>query len=305
MKNTLKFRKLLFITIIGLFIGCSANSSEEDPAVVDPDPIDPPPVSTVEVSTFAALQAADGLTMDSSGNLFAANYGQSKVYKVATDGSISVLIENQPGAAGMAFDSQGKLLLARYASSDIVSITAQGTVGSTIANGVAAPIAVAFDSSGNIYTNNNVNSAVTKIDSNGNKVVISHTINNNSSVTLDDNDNIYVSDYDSGRIIKIDANTSAITTFVNLPINGGVGFIIYSHGNFYATAIGEHTIYKISMEGVAERIAGIKGTAGLINGNGDVARFNKPNGIVASADGKTLYVAQAESGGAIRVITGF
>ncbi|AXG69740.1 virginiamycin B lyase [Kordia sp. SMS9] len=306
-------------------LGCSDSSSDDitptipmedsgtdpvDPAdpvdPVDPDPVDPadPTPSSVQVSTYASILAPDGLTIDSNGILFAASYGTSKVYKIDTDQSVSLFAENQPGAAGMIFNDQGKLYLARYNVSDIVELSDQGVVTQTIATNVLGTIALALDDVGNVYTNNNVNNAVTKIDPSGAKLTISHSIYNNSSVTLDADNNMYVSDYVSGQIIKIDAQTNAVSSFVNLPINGGVGFIIYVNGVFYATAIADHVVYKIDAQGNAEIIAGSKGIAGSLDGNGDEARLNTPNGIVASADGNTLYVAQGGSG-SIRMITGF
>ena len=316
MKNTITLPKAIILLLMLIpLISCSDSSS--DPMEVIPvnpigdggedptDPVDPPSSSSVQVATYAAIKAADGLAVDSNGNLFASSYGTSKVYKIDTNQAISVFIENQPGAAGIVFNDQNELCLARYNVSDIVKISDQGVLTTTIADGVLGTIALVFDTDGNLYTNNNVNSTVTKIDANGVKTIINHTLYNNSSVTLDTNNNMYVSDYDSGKIIKIDAQTNTVSSFVNLPINGGVGFIMYSNDYFYATALADNVIYKIDMQGVAEIIAGIEGVAGSVNGNGDVATFNTPNGIAVSADGNTLYVAQQGGSGAIRVITGF
>ncbi|MBV1922532.1 MAG: hypothetical protein KUG68_00735, partial [Flavobacteriaceae bacterium] len=67
----------------------------------------------------------------------------------------------------------------------------------------------------------------------------------------------------------------------------------------------EGTVYQIDSVGNAERIAGIPGVSGTTDGDGNTATFNRPIGIVASEDGKTLYVAQNGGDGAIRVLTGF
>jgi hypothetical protein len=306
MKKTSQISHAFLVTLFISFLGCSSNSPDSDSITVNPDPVDSTPTSTVQVTTYATVEAADGLARDSNGILYAANYRESKLYKITQDGTVSTFIQNQPGAAGMTFDNQGTLLLARYNNSDIVKISNQGVVTEIVASSIAAPIALAYDSHGNLNTNNNFNGAITKIDLNGNKTSMNISLHNNSSITVDDDDNLYVSDYDSGRIIKIDASTSEISTFTTLPVTtGGVGFIIHSNGSFFATAIRDHAIYKIDINGAFERIAGIPGVAGSMDGNGDEARFNKPNGIVTSSDGKTLYVAQAGSGGAIRVITGY
>ncbi|WP_430411832.1 hypothetical protein [Kordia sp.] len=316
MKNVLTIVKTVILIFISIpMLSCSDSSSDTidimspnpDTGQNPTDPTDPvdPPTSSVQVTTLTSLKAADGLAIDSNDNLFAASYGTSKVYKIDANQAVSVFIENQPGAAGMIFNDQNELCLARYNVSDIVKISDQGVVTGTLVSNVPGTIALASDTNGNLYTNNNTIGTITKIDTSGNKTTINHTIINNSSVTLDGDNNIYVSDYESGKIIKIDAQTNTVSTFTNLPITGGIGFIIYSNGYFYATAITDNVIFKINMQGVATIIAGKKGVAGSVNGNGDVATFNTPNGIVTSTDGNTLYVAQHGGSGAIRVITGF
>lgn len=276
--------------------------SEDDQDSVTITPVQP---SSVQVTTIATLNAADGLALDEFGNIFASNYNNDIVYKIDTDHNISTFISNQDGAAGITFDGQGFIYLARYESRDIVKISADGSSIEPYASGVAAPIGIAFDSDGNLFTNNNVNNSITKIDINGNKSVQSISINNNSSVAVDENNNKYVTDYNSGRIIKIDATTNQESVFTNLPISGGVGYIIYSNGNFYATAVTDQLIFKIDTNGQHEIIAGIQSKVGVKDGNGNVATFNRPIGIAASPDGKTLYVGQNGGSGAIRVITGF
>lgn len=278
-------------------------SGEDDQQSIDLSPVPP---SDVTVTTYAVVLGADGLAMDANGNLYAANYGQSTVYKVDTEKNVSTFLSNQPGAAGMALDNEGNLYLATYRTNQISRIALANNDTEAFASGIAAPIALEFDSEGNLWTNNNVNNAVTKIDREGNSSTITIDIYNNSSLTLDDNDNVYVSDYASGRIIKIDAATGEQTQFASLPLSsGGVGFIIYADGYFYATAIADAVVFMIDGDGQSEIIAGKQGETGNKDGDGNQARFERPIGIVAADDGRTLYVAQQGGAGAIRVITGF
>lgn len=281
----------------------NGDDNEDDQANLTLSPVLP---SEVNVTTYAVVLGADGLTMDSEGNLYAANYALSTVYKIDKQKTVSTFLENQPGAAGMDLDDNGNLYLATYSTNQISKISLDDNTSEVYAGSVAAPIGLAFDSDGNLWTNNNVNSAVTKIDSEGNKTVITIDIYNNSSLTVDNNDHIYVSDYGSGRIIKIDSQTGDQSQFTSLPLNsGGVGFVLYADGYFYATAIADGVIFMIDVEGNAEIIAGKQGASGDKDGDGNQARFDRPLGIVASEDGQTLYVAQQGGAGVIRVITGF
>ncbi len=260
----------------------------------------------IRVSTYAVIKAGDGLTIDLAGNLYAANFGQSKVYKIDNNAVVSAFISNQPGSAGMVFDDQGILNLANYNSAQIVRIDQSGNVLNVLASGVANPIALDFNSQGVLFTNNNYNNAITSISQAGVKNIIYTSTFNNSSLTLDENDNVYVSDYNSGVIKKIDSQTRSESTFTTLPIvNGGIGFIIYSHGYFFASAISDNVIYMIDEKGNYKKIAGTEGVSGKADGTGDVATFDKPNGMVTSADGKTLFVAQQGNHFGIRKITGY
>lgn len=277
--------------------------TEDDQDSVSVTPTAP---SLVQVSTYAtSVFAGDGLAIDSSENLYATNYWDDIVYKIDTNQTVTIFSNNHDGAAGMVLDSNDNIYLARYEAFDIVKLDSDGNTIEVVANQIAAPIALDFDSNGNIYTNNNVNNAITKIDPQGNKTIIPVGIYNNSSVTIDDNDNIYVSDYDSGIIKRIDAVTNEETTFANLPLNNGsgIGFIIYSDGYFYATSIGDNTVLMIDSDGVSEIIAGLQGIEGQTDGNGDVATLTSPNAIVASEDGRTLYIVSGE--GSVRKIEGF
>ncbi|MEM9647018.1 MAG: DUF5050 domain-containing protein [Bacteroidota bacterium] len=290
-------KKITLAPIISLlFISCSSDSSPEEPE-------NNPEVSSVEVSTYSSITAPDALELDDSGNLFAANYGQSQVYKIEPDRTVSTFLTDQPGAAGMAFDSEGYMYLARYDNADIVKVSPDGSNVEVFAEEVAAPIEVAFDSEGNLYTNNNVNNFITEIDSDGNKRIRSLNVFNNSSLAIDDQDNIFVSDYTSGRISRIDAETGNRSTFTTIPISqDGIGYIIFSNGKFYATAISDNVVYEIDQDGTSKIIAGKTGVSGTMDGNGNTATFSNPIGIAASKDGKTLFIGQS---GAIRMVTGF
>lgn len=305
----MKELKLVSFLILSAFlVNCSSGDSEPEPnsnptpEIPDPPAVDPSPV---QVSTFFNINAADALTLDDNGNLFATNYGTDIVYRITPDRNISTFASNQLGAAGMDFDSEGFLYLARYDVADIAKISPDGSEITQFAAAVPGPIAVEFDSQGNLFVNNNVNSAYTKIDPDGNKTRVTISSVNNSSLTLDDDDNIYISDYTTGIIHKVDAETGDQTVFANLPVTGGVGYITYSNDYFFATSLTDHQIFMIDMNGSVEVIAGQRGVTGTRNGSGDVATFHNPIGIVASSDGNTLFVAQNGGSGAIRMITGF
>ena len=133
--------------------------AEDDQDSVSVKPIEPSPI---EVTTYAtSVNAKDALIFDESGNLYASNYFQNYVRKIDTNQSVSTFLSNQNGPAGMVFDSSGAMFLARYNSSDILKISSNGSSSEVFTSGIIGPIALDFDSSGNLYTNNNTRPSIT------------------------------------------------------------------------------------------------------------------------------------------------
>lgn len=72
-------------------------------------------------------------------------------------------------------------------------------------------------------------------------------------------------------------------------------------GNLYVADTGNHTIRKISPEGIVSTLAGKPGVSGRNNGKGEAARFNSPSDVAVDSRGN-VYVADTENY-AIRKIT--
>jgi sugar lactone lactonase YvrE len=72
--------------------------------------------------------------------------------------------------------------------------------------------------------------------------------------------------------------------------NNASGIAVDKDANVYVADQGNHTIRRISANGVVITVAGGIGP-GAADGPGNVARFNAPAGVAVSADGRTLYVA--------------
>jgi streptogramin lyase len=65
----------------------------------------------------------------------------------------------------------------------------------------------------------------------------------------------------------------------NARFNGPHGVTVDNAGNLYVTDSGNHTIRKITAEGVVTTFAGLAGNIGSANGQGSNARFAAPSGI--------------------------
>jgi len=84
---------------------------------------------TVELSSLLLvnrkLKDARGLAVDQQGNVFAADSGGKAIYRMDSDGHVSIFVKSAGGARGLAFGPEGRL----YACNDngIVSYSLDGT----------------------------------------------------------------------------------------------------------------------------------------------------------------------------------
>jgi hypothetical protein len=132
-----------------------------------------PPVgaSSTAALTFTLSGVGDVSTIvfDASGNLWGADFADSKVYEYTgpftTSGTLTPALTLTSGidaASGLAFDSAGNLYVSNNGSSGSNSIAVFTTPISNSASyfldGVSQPGGLIFDSSGNLYVFNAVNS---------------------------------------------------------------------------------------------------------------------------------------------------
>jgi sugar lactone lactonase YvrE len=125
-----------------------------------------------------------------------------------------------------------------------------------------------------------------------------------SGITADRVGNLYVVEYDRHAIRKITPR-GVITTFAGAGSGTADGPAsearfsapLYSlaiaaddHGNLIVADSVNHTIRRISAEGMVTTLAGLPGVRGSDDGKGSAARFNLPSGVAADLEGN-IYVA--------------
>ncbi|MBI5423437.1 MAG: immunoglobulin domain-containing protein [Opitutae bacterium] len=93
----------------------------------------------------------------------------------------------------------------------------------------------------------------------------------------------------AGRVTLGDEDGPALDARFNHP----TGVAADLAGNLYVADTGNHTIRKITPQGVVSTFAGKSGESGAADGTGSAARFNAPRGVGVDADG---YVYVADTG---------
>ncbi len=253
------------------------------------------------------------------------------------DGNASAVRFVGPNALGRAsngtmYIGSGDTIRVLATNGSTTTLAGKGeTTGST--DGAAnlaryyLPQGLASDASGNIYVADRWNHTIRKITAAGvastfagtagvqgsaNGIGAAASFKQPAGIAVDSTGNVFVADSSNYTIRKI-TPSGVVSTFVGSPGQFGTAdgtgstarfrslyqITIDGSNNLYVTDGSNKTIRKITPAGVVTTVAGLAGTAGIVNGTGSAALFKFPEGITAKSDG-TLFVSDA---GAIRKIT--
>lgn len=142
-----------------------------------------------------------GLTVDGSGNVYAAGTGDDTIRKITPNGTVSVYASDSSLGSpnGMTFDSSGNLYTTGYGWGGTVNrITPNGAV-TRVAN--VGGMDVAFDANGNMYVSSG--SAIDRITPLGNISTFASGFQLTWGLAFDQAGNLFVGDYFGNSISKV------------------------------------------------------------------------------------------------------
>ncbi|MGD0869192.1 MAG: IPT/TIG domain-containing protein [Bryobacteraceae bacterium] len=246
-------------------------------------------------ANLAGLVEPFALALDSSGEVYFAENGDSRIRKIDTKGNISTIAGNGTAGysgdgstgtnaelnfpTGVAVDSSGNVYIADLVNLRIRKLTSGGTISTVAGNGkysysgdggqatsaqLNTPQAVAADSSGNLYIADTVNNVVRKVTAAG---VISTIAGNGTAGSGGDGGAATSAQLHSPQGIAVDAN-----------------------GGIYIADTQNARVRKIT-NGTINTVAG-SGTAGFGGDSGAAtsAQLNIPAGLAVDGAGN-LYIA--------------
>jgi sugar lactone lactonase YvrE len=196
-----------------------------------------------------------GLASGAAGDIYAADTGNNRICRIGPNG-----VQTTFAGAGKIYDYiDGTTATARF----------------------AAPTGLAIDGNGTIYVADADNHCIRRITTDGNVTTLA-----GAGFSRDG----YVPPIDG--LYPNDLAGSADGPLEQARFRSPFGLAVNSDGDLYVSDTGNHTIRRITVQGVVTTIAGKAGQMGYADGAGVDARFSYPEGIAVDAAG-TLFVADA------------
>ncbi len=234
-----------------------------------------------------------GVAVDSAGNVYVADSGNSTIRKISAGGAVTTFA----GLAGSAGSSDGTGSAARF----------------------NAPRGVAVDSVGNVYVADTNNDTIRKITAGGTVSTLAGVAGQTGSgdgaggsarfnapyaVAVDSGGNVYVADFNSATIRKINTSNTVSTLAGTANVTGfadGTGFAAKFNQPYALTVDSSGFVYVADTYNRAIRM--ISPAGAVVTLDGTATRFYYPQGIAVGSSG-TLYVADGDnqavsSGGAV------
>jgi sugar lactone lactonase YvrE len=247
-----------------------------------------------------------GIAIDSSGNIYVADSGNSRIQKLDSAGNYLSQFGSSGSGNGqflsprsITIDSSGNIYVAdannriQKFSSSGTYLSQFGTAGS--GNGQFYGLhGIAIDSSGNIYVADSGNNRIQKFSSSGTYQSQFGTAGSGNGqfygpdgIAIDISGNIYVADSGNSRIQKFSSSGTYQSQFGSYGTGNGQFYgsddiAIDSSGNIYVLDYGNNRIQKFNSAGVYQSQFGT-------NGSGD-GQFLSPSGMAIDSSGN-IYVS--------------
>ena len=256
------------------------------------------------LGTAATFRLPYEMVVDSSNNLYITDLLNSTIRKLTLGDSntLTDVVAVAAGSGHSVFLKKDGTVWAcgdnTYGQLGAPAETRTGRLVQVQRRRVAIPLprGVVYDSMENMFVLSPNN--ITKISITGVATTFATVVA--VAMCIDEDDNIYVTCWEEIKIIN---SKGIVVKTIATPGIVDRGIVADSKGNLYTASEVNHVIRKIVIDtGIITIVAGINNSAGDVNGDGSISKFNKPKGIAIDSQGN-LYVADSSNGDIRRIKT--
>lgn len=271
------------------------------------------------IGTEATCKLPTSLSFAPDGSIWFTDRGNFAIRSISTDMQVTT-IAGEPSTTLFShpwqgnFDSKGHYYVADKANHRIQKIDGVTHEVTTFATGFDDPMSLVFDANDNMYVADRDNKAIKKITPEGQTTTYPIGMTPNCLILTPGGD-IVIGGSSNYTLLRLSLSTGQVTTIAGdgvkgttyndgeagNPLSANIGQIFGlgcdANGAIYIADALYHVIRKFTPDstgdyskGTITTIAGT-GTKGTKDGKALSATFNTPYAVLASADGKTLYIA--------------
>ncbi len=275
------------------------------------------------LATSASFLDAEGVAIDSAGNIYVADAGDSRVRMIAPTGISTTLTSAVNSPYGVAADAKGNVYVADLGNNRIQKIAPDGTA-TTVLGQLASPRNVLVDGAGNIYFSEFAGQRVRRIGTDGTVTVIAGTgvaglsgdggaatsaqLRYPAGLAMDTLGNLYIADsgnnsvrmVSGGRISTVlgAAGAGALSTPTSVALDNA--------GSLYVADTGNQRIRKLTRTGVISTIPiaakdlSLDGAGNLVAAGGAHVYRVLVSGAITTIAGDGAYWYRGDGGPATK-----
>ncbi len=250
--------------------------------------------STAQVSRVLTLAdslvgGVGGIAVDRIGNIYSADF-MDTVWRIKPDGRVSKFATGLYGPSGNYFDRRGNLLQSNFYGNSISIIDRSGHHKPWVEEGLNGPVGITIAPDGGVFVVNCIGNYVSRISDDHIAKTYSESslFNCPNGITTGPDSLLYVVNFSDGNVLRL-APDGTPRVLATIP-GPGNGHIATAQGALYVTAFQSNKIYRVSVDGDVDLVAGT-GAFAEVDGKGLDAAFVFPNGIaVHPSANDRLYV---------------
>ncbi|HMT10940.1 MAG TPA: T9SS type A sorting domain-containing protein [Ignavibacteria bacterium] len=243
----------------------------------------------------------DCLTLGPDGNIYASRYSGSVITKITPQGTTSIFASGFNSPNGTAFGPDGYLYVPSVIVNRIDKVSPEGVVTNVVPNMPGAS-AILFRPDGKMIVACYSPTAINLVEPNGSYAPLysGNGLNGPIGLRYTSTGKLIIGNYNDGKIFSVDTATGAFSLIADLP--GSLGFLEIVNDVIFSTGFDVNKIFRTTLSGDTITVAGTGGT-GQMNGPALLSTFNRPNGIVKSVTGDTLFISDYGTR-SLRLLTG-